>query len=535
MIASLVVALGLAAAPSPVLIEGIGPHTRAFTSSTPEAQRWFDQGLALLFAFNHDEARRSFLEAARLAPRAAMPWWGVAMTDGPHVNNPSVPEERAKDALDALAKAGALDANDVEKALIAAQKARYALPAPEDRRRLDEAYASAMRDAWKRFPTDADVGALFAEAVMDLSPWNQWARDGKANPGTDEILATLDAVTKLEPNHPLALHLVIHALEASPRPEKAKDAADRLRDLAPGLGHLVHMPSHIDVRTGRYDLAVKANQKAIEVDKAYWKERPREGFYLQYTVHNFHMLAFAAMMRGQSAVALRAVDDLVKAIPPEILKAQAGNVDGNLALPLETMMRFGRWDEILKLKDFDAAFPFARAMRRAARGVAYAAKGKPKEARAEQAAFLEEKANVAPDAQFGLSRSLDLLMIASRLLEGEVSLAEGRMDEGIAALREAVAFEDALPYDEPPDWNQPVRHALGAALLKAKRASDAEQVFRDDLVKNPDNGWSLYGLGRALRLQKRDDEAKAVEARFRDVWKDADFTLSSSCLCLPHV
>ena len=282
--------------------DGLGKHTRLVTTASPEAQRYFDQGMNFLYAFNHDEAIRSFAHAATLDPRCAMAHWGVALANGPHINFPLVPPERAKAAWSALARARehAKGGTEIEQALIEALTRRYADPQPEDRRPLDEAYAAAMREVYKRFPKDADVGAIFAESLMDLRPWDLWSADGKPRPETPEVVETLEAVLKHSPDHPLALHLYIHAVEASPEPGKSAAAADRLRKLAPGLGHLVHMPSHIDLRLGQWQKAVEANERAIQADTDYRKKAPQQDFFRIYMAHNRHMLAFAAMMQGES-------------------------------------------------------------------------------------------------------------------------------------------------------------------------------------------------------------------------------------------
>src|SRR5262245_51168394 len=285
--------------------EGLGDFGRKITTESPDAQRYFNQGLCFLYAFNHDEAIRSFQEAARLDPQCGMAWWGIALANGPHINNPVVPPERAKAAWTALTKARATadKASPLERELIEALGKRYADPQPEDRLPLDEAFAAAMRELYQKHPDDADVAALFAEAMMDLRPWDLWTPEGQPQPGTDEIVATLEAVLEKAPKHPLALHLYIHAVEASPQPERASDPADRLRDLQPGLGHLVHMPSHIDVRLGRWTKSIEANQKAMTSDRRYREQSPQQGFYHVYMAHNHHMLAYSAMMCGQSKLA----------------------------------------------------------------------------------------------------------------------------------------------------------------------------------------------------------------------------------------
>ena len=518
------------------LFEGLGRHSRKVTTTSPKAQRYFDQGLAFMYAFNHDEAIRAFRRAGELDPKCAMAPWGVAIANGPHINNPVVPEDRAKAAFEAQdqAKALAAGASPVERALIEALAARYALPPPEDRKPLEQAYADAMRKVWQAFPSDTDVGALFAESLADLRPWDLWTPDGKPQPGTEELLATLEAVLALDPKHPLANHLMIHAVEASPHPEKADRAADTLRDLAPGLGHLVHMPSHIDVRRGRWPQAIDANAKAIEADRRYTARSPKQGFYRLYMAHNHHMLTYAAMMTGQSALALRTIREMVADIPLEFLRANPF-ADGFMAMPLEVLMRFGRWDEILAEPAFPDFVPISRSLQHYARAVAHAAKDDVAAAEKEQAAFVEARARVPKEAFFGNNTGSDVLDVAESFMKGEILFRSGRVDEGLAALREAAAREDKLRYDEPPDWIQPVRHALGAALLQAGRFAEAETVFREDLARLPENGWGLYGLQRALQLQKKTDEAKATEKRFDAVWKQADVKIKSACLCLPGV
>jgi tetratricopeptide (TPR) repeat protein len=540
VLAVLVLCGSCAHAPPPravPLFTGIGTHTRAVTTINKEAQRYFDQGLAFLFAFNHDEAIRAFSTAATLDPDCAMAHWGVALANGPHINNPAMDPEHVRAAWAALARAQtATHASEVERALIHALNARYVdLPTaevmPEGRAHLDRAYADAMRAVWQAHPRDTDVGALFAEALMDLRPWDLWTPDGQPQPETPEILATLEKVLSIDALHPLGNHLYIHAVEASPHPEKADAAADRLRDLEPALGHLVHMPSHIDVRRGRWLAAEHANQKAIEADGRYRERVPQQGFYRMYMLHNRHMLAWAALMRGQSALAMRAIREAVDSIPPEWLRQNAALVDGFMAMPLEVLMRFGRWDEILAAPEFAEDLPIARTLRHSARGIALAAKGDLAGAKNEQQTFAAARARVPAEATYGNNSAADLLTVAARLLDGEIAVHDGQMATGLVSLRAAAAAEDALRYDEPPDWIQPARHALGAALLKAGHPDDAEAVYREDLRRLPENGWSLRGLAQSLTLQKKD--AAPVEKQLAHTWVDADIQIPSSCLCLP--
>ncbi len=420
--------------------------------------------------------------------------------------------------------------------MIEALSHRYANPQPEDRAPLDLAYADAMRKVWQTYPDDQDVGALFAEAMMDLRPWNQWTPEGQPNPGTDEILATLDAVLKLNPKHPFANHLYIHAIEASPHPERANAAADRLRTLQPGLAHNVHMPSHIDIRCGRWQEAVETNLKAVAADRRYRKiVGPPQGFINVYVAHNQHMLAYAAMMTGQRALAMKHIRASVAGLPADFLKENALQAEGFVAMPMEVMVRFGMWDQILAEPDHYADYMTStRAFHHAARAIAYAAKGDPENARKEQAIFLEKAKLVPKEDTFGNNTAADLLAVAQHMTEGEILVRENKLDAGIAELREAIKLEDALHYDEPPGWLIPVRHSLGATLMRNGRSAEAEQVYREDLAKLPDNGWSLFGLTESLRAQnKNPEEAKATQAKFKKIWTNADLKITSSCLCQP--
>ena len=517
------------------LFEGLGTHRRPVTTTSADAQRYFDQGLNFLFAFNHDEAIRSFRLAAEYDANCAMAWWGIAVANGPNINNPVVTPEQAKQAWESLAKASAAAKNGsaVEQALIAALAKRYADPQPEDRKPLDEAYAAAMRHIWQKYPKDADVGALFAESLMDLRPWDLWTADMQAQPGTPEIGATLEAVLTQSPEHPLGLHLYIHALEASPQPQKAVAPAHRLRNQQPGLGHMVHMPSHIDVRTGQWALAMESNAKAITADRRYRALSPQQGFYRIYMAHNHHMLSYAAIMRGQSRLAISAITEMLETVPADWVKENAAIADGFAALPIEVQVRFGRWEEILKAPEAPEYLPFTRAMRHCARGIAFASTGKLDSAKAEQQAFLAGRELVSKDARVGNNAAHDVLNVAEHLLAGEILVRVDQPDAGIAELRTAVKAEDQLRYSEPPDWIHPVRHALGATLLILDKPAEAEAVYREDLARLPHNGWSLFGLSRALRKQGKTAEADEIAAQFEAVWRDADIKITSSCFCQP--
>lgn len=517
------------------LFTGLGKHTRS-VSSIPLAQKYFDQGVNFLFAFNHDEARRAFRQCAELDDQCAMAYWGIAISYGTHINRTELKPEWEKEALLAVreAKLRQAKATEADQALIHAVGLRFKENAPADRSELNAAYSQAMKDAWYKYSQDADIGSLYAESIMNKRPWDLWTNDGKANPGTSELVTTLEEVLKVQPNHPMALHLYIHALEASPEPMKAADAANRLRHLTPGLGHLLHMPSHIDVRMGKWQEAIEANERAIESDAKYRKVAAKQDYYRLYMAHNQHMLAFAAMMTGQSAKAKKAIQTMLSEVPSDWIAIQenANLADGYLATPLEVMMRFGQWEEILQAPAIPDIFPVAKTLAHHARGVAYAALGRNQEARAEQKLFQKAAAATPAETRFGNNLASALYDVAKHMLEGEILYREGKLVEAIRSLRLAVEKEDQLGYMEPPDWIIPVRHPLGAILLSAGRIEEAEKVFHEDLKRWPKNGWSLYGLQQCLEKQGRREEAEAVKSQLRETWKLADVALRSPCKCV---
>ena len=539
-ISSFVFALVIASAcaqsaPEP-FFEGLGSYTRKVSTDSPEAQKYFNQGLNFLFGFNHGAAIRAFQAAEKADPTCAMAHWGVALACGPHINFPHVPPPAAELAWKelTLAQKNVANASAVENALIEALGHRYANPQPEDRSPLDRAYADAMRAVWKAHAEDPDVGALFAEAMMDLRPWDQWTPDGHPEPGTEEILATLDAVLKIDVNHPLANHLYIHAVEASPRPELADAAADRLRELQPALGHSVHMPSHIDIRRGRWHEAVEGNLKAIAADDHYRTIfGPPQGLIIVYAAHNQHMLAYAAMMTGQRDLAIQHIRAMVEGIPLDFVKEHAAVAESFVGLPYEVLVRFGRWDDILAAPDHPDFMPLTRAMRLAARGIAFAAKGDVAAAKVEQQAYLAAVPLVPPEVTAGPNTGRAILAVVTPMLAGEILYRDGKVDEGLSKLRDAVKAEDALRYSEPPGWILPARHSLGATLMQERRFAEAEQVYRDDLARLPENGWALFGLAQSLHRQGKEEEAVATDARFRKIWSKADVQITSSCLCQP--
>ena len=520
---------------TPVTFTGLGTWTRPITTSSPVAQAEFQTGLAFLYAFNHDEAVRAFERALVADPQCAMAHWGLAVARGPNINYPLVNPDDAEAASQALtaARAAMSRATPVEQALIQAQSVRFQIPPPEDRRPLDVAYAEAMRQVWQQYPQDADVGALFAESLMDLWPWNLWSVAGEPQADTAEVVATLETVLARSPQHPLALHLYIHTMEASPYPEKAREAADWLRTLQPGLGHMVHMPSHIDVRLGHWQAAIEANELAIVADARYRERVPDQDFYRLYMAHNHHMLAFAAMMQGQQGRATAAIQQMLAEMPEPWVEQNAPFVDAVFAMPYELHLRFGRWEAMLAEPEPRANFPIARTVRRYARGVAYAAQGRLTEARVEQQAFREAKSALPKEAMFVQNSAELVLGIADKMLAGEILYREGQVDAGLTGLREAVTLEDQLRYIEPPDWIVPVRHALGATLMDAGRFAEAEQVYRADLKRHPHNGWALYDLARSLEQQGKREESVAVKAEFERAWQQSDTPLTSACFCLP--
>jgi tetratricopeptide (TPR) repeat protein len=515
-----------------VLFDNLGKFGRRVTTTSADAQRWFDQGLNWLYAFNHDEAARSFGEAARIDPACAMAWWGVALANGPHINNPTLDadHERAAYAAAEKAQAAAGNATPIERDLIGAVRRRYSNPPSPDRGPRDKAYADAMRNVWHANPDDADAGTLFAESMMDLRPWDLWTPDGRPQPGTDEIVAALEAVLVSRPDHPGANHFLVHALEASPHPERALPAADRLRTLVPGAGHLVHMPAHIDLRLGHYADADAANERAVAADDAYFKKSAPPGFYVIYVAHNHQFLSYAAMMEGRSAVAIREARAAIASIPEPFLREAAPAIDGYLAIPYEALVRFGKWQEILAEPEPAADLPICRTILHAARGVALANLGRLDDAVVERAAFELAAGGIAVSAKSGNSPAADVVNVARHMLTGEIAAKRGDAETSFAELREAARIEDTLHYDEPPDWMMHPRHALGALLLAAGKTSDAEAVYRDDLVRHPENVWSLTGLADCLRARGAADLAD-VEARAKKAAARADVPIRTSCFC----
>ncbi|MCW5765403.1 MAG: tetratricopeptide repeat protein [Phycisphaeraceae bacterium] len=534
-----------AAAERAAIVDGriaLGDYARPVSTRSPIARRHFDEGLRWLYAFNHDEAVRSFYRATETDPDCAMAWWGIAICRGPHINNPAMDEASSREAWAALARARAAapSASPVEQGLIGALAYRYADPDatrplpldPAARAPLDRAYADAMERLYARFPGDDDVATLTAEALMDLRPWDLYDVDGSPRPETPRIVATLESVLARRPDHPGANHYYIHAVEASARPQRADDAATRLRSLVPGSGHLVHMPAHIDVRLGRWNLAADQNERAMAVHRAYTRLSPRQGFYRAYMFHNQHFLAYACMMAGRSADAIANAREMVASIPAEFYDGFAPVVDAYAPITVEALLRFGRWDDILREPEPRADLPITRAFWRFARAVALAAKGDAGAGRAEQLRFREAVRAVPAGATMAINPASKVLTIADRMLEGELRYREGDLPGAVENLRAAVAVEDTLLYMEPPDWVQPVRHALGAILLQAGRAAEAADVYREDLRRWPENGWSLQGLARCEQALGRAAQAAELRARFGRAWSRADVPAETSCFCV---
>lgn len=512
-------------------LQNVGKHTFPVTTRSEQAQRFINQGLNLTYGFNHAEAGRAFAEAARLDPNAAMAYWGQALVLGPNINAPMAPEEEPK-ALAQLRKALSLKSkvSQRERDYIDALALRFT-GKPQDRAAADQAYAGAMRILQETYPDDLDAATLYAEAVMDLRPWNYWTRDGRPYDQTHEIIQALDRVLAKNPDHPGALHYWIHLWEGSNTPERAEAAADRLLPLAPAAGHLVHMPGHIYQRVGRYADAMKVNQMAILADEDYITQCRAQGLYpLGYYPHNVHFLWFAASMAGQSKAAIDAANKTAQSIPTSALK-EMPVLQSFLLTPDFAMVRFGRWDDILNAPAPRVDTMFTRAIRHYARGMALIRKkdfdAAKKEVDAVRSIANDPKLIEAPSSM-SLNQADAVLKVATTVLDGELAAAQGNYDVAVAQLDKAVRYQDSLIYTEPDDWHQPVRHLLGAVLLDAGRPVEAETVYWEDLRQHPKNGWSLFGLAKALHAQNKHDQAKLVEADFKQAWADSDITLTAS-------
>jgi tetratricopeptide (TPR) repeat protein len=505
------------------LYTNLGSHHKAISTEVRAAQQYFDQGLRFVYGFNHAEAIRSFTRAAELDPTCAMCYWGIALAYGPHVNAP-MDSASGIAAYAAAQKALALKSHATapERAYIEAVAQRYEAVPPADRASLDQSYSRAMEQVAGTYPDDLDAATLYAESLMDLRPWNYWQPDGTPYPGTNEIVRQLERVISRNPNHPGACHYYIHAVEAV-NPQAAVPCAERLAQLMPGEGHMVHMPAHIYIRVGRWNDAVQANQHAIHSDEEFIEGQHPTGVYpLAYYPHNIHFLAFASTMAGRSAQAIQASNTLTSKVNLDAAR-QVGLLQEMLPYHALTLTTFGKWDEVLAQPLPPADIQFSYALAQYARGVAHAAKGQWAEA--QSALDTVTAINAAtPDGADGKTP----LSIAVHALAGEIATRRGDLDAGITHFREAAKIEDAGLYFEPPKWYYPIRHSLGAALLKAGQSAEAEKVYREDLRRFPDNGWSLMGLAQALRAQGKNDEAAATDARFRRAWASTDVTLTTS-------
>ena len=519
------------------LFSGMGSFHMPITTRDTDAQRYFDQGMVLAFGFNHAESIRSFRAAQTLDSDCAMCFWGEALATGPNINVTNngkavmTPEERAS-ARAAIDHALTLvdGVTPKERSWILALDKRYDGQRETPRDPLDRAWADALAAMVDAYPDDMTVASVYAEALMNTMPWDYWGPSGEAKPDTQAVIKSLERVMAAEPEHPLALHLYIHALEASSNAQKAEGAADALANLVPGSGHLVHMPSHIYFRVGRYQDAALANIRAADIDEAYIAECNAQGFYpALYYPHNIHFLWASATTQGQSELSLKSARRVVENVRIEQVE-QFPTIQFFRTVPMLSLVRFARWEEILSEPEPHAPFAFARAIWHYGRGVAYASMENKESALNELAAIERLEPEVDEIFMGNVYPAKSLIGIAKSLLRGEISFRSGAMAAAVTSFDEAVAMQDALPYTEPPFWYYPTRQSLGAALLADGRAAEAQLVFEADLEQYPMNGWSLYGLTEALNAQGRTALAEAARQRFETVWQFSDVTLSSSVL-----
>ncbi len=505
-----------------VLVTGLGNLHHPVSTKNSQAQQFFDQGLRFIYAFNHDEAARSFQHAAELDPKLAMAYWGVAEAVGPNYNDPAEPD-RYKRAHDAVQRAVDLSsaASPSDQAYIQAMAKRFPADPAADLKKAAEDYRDAMRQLVSEFPDDLDAATLFAEAGMNLHPWGLWHTDGTPEAGTDEIVATLESVIKRDPDHLGAVHYYIHAVEASPNPERALAGANRLAALAPNAGHIVHMPAHVYIRTGDYEAAVKTNEQAAAVDRAYIKATGVQGIYpMMHYSHNLHFIAMCAAMNGNYEESRKNADLLVENVGPHVKEMPP--LEGFMTIPMAVEIRFHHWNEILKMPQPDASMKTATVFWHLGRGLALAGTGKITEAEAEYKIVSDAEAATPPDVIFQMpinNKAKDIMKIAKDVLGAKLALAKKDNSGAVALLRDAVAIQDTLKYGEPPDWFFPVRESLGATLLINGDAAGAEKVFREDLERNPRNPRSLWGLHEALLQQKREYDAGFVHRQFESSWK----------------
>jgi Flp pilus assembly protein TadD len=507
----------------------LGNHHHPITTKSAEAQKYFDQGLTLLYGFNHDEAARFFRRVAQLDPDAAMAYWGLALAIGPNYNDTAVDVVRAASTYDAVKKAVELapKVSEREQAYIRALTKRFASADPNsDWKQFHADYSNAMREVTKKYPDDLDAAVLFAESLMMLRPWQLWTLAGEPAPGTLELVAVLEAVLKHNPDHPAANHFYIHAVEASPNLERAIPSAARLMNLVPGAGHLVHMPGHIYLQTGDFDLAAKTNEVASNADKAFVQRTGATGVYpLMYWTHNIHFISYARAQQGRYHDAKQSALDMVSNVGDADLEMQM--LEAFLLYPLIADLRFHRWDEILATPAPKPERKLHRAFWQYARAMALTRKGDVKAGTAARNDFEALRNKMPEDSMFLINnKSADFLALAAATLEAELAWARGDRDKSLEEWRRAAALEATIQYDEPPAWHYPIRQSLGAALLRNGNAVEAEKVFREAIAKRPRDGRLLYGLWQSLIAQKRDNEAKFVEQQFRTAWKDATVELT---------
>ena len=518
-----------AAAGAVPLFEGLGDHHMPVTTSNAAAQQYFDQGIRLVYGFNHDEAERSFRETARLDPNCAMAWWGVAYALGPNINLP-LDAERNTRALDAVGRAATLlpHANPKERDYIEVVALRYSDDRRVGRAQLDKAFSDAMGTLSAKYPGDLDAATLYAESMMNLKPWRYWTADGKPQEGTEHILQVLESVLARNPQHPGANHYYIHAVEASPHPEKALQSAERLKTLVPEAGHLVHMPAHIQIRIGDYAGASESNMKAVKVDEAYIARTNAQGVYpLMYYTHNYMFLATAQAMMGQTQQSVESAKKAVSIAAPMGSDPMAEYVN---PWELYALCRGEKWDAILTYPEPAVSNKSTRAFWHYARALAQAGKDNLGEARRERQEFETATAAVPKDFMLNLNMAHDLLSIAAHVLDARIASKSGNSAAAIKSWMEAVDIQDRLVYDEPPAWYYPVRESLGGEYLRAKNFQEAEKVFLRDLEINPNNAHSLFGLAQALQGQAKRAEADGVRRRFEASWKNADIQLSIASL-----
>lgn len=513
--------------PPDLSLTAVGRQHHSIATKSQAAQDYFDQGLTFIYGFNHEEAGRAFQQAAVLDPVSPMPLWGIALAVGPNYNL-DVDAEREKLAYETIQKAVKLSehAPQAERDYVSALAARYSGETKPDYPKLAANYAAAMKALSQKYPDDLDAATFYAESLMDLNPWKLWTHDGQPAENTEEIVHVLESVLARDPNHAGANHFYIHAVEASPHPERALPSARRLDTMIPQAGHLVHMPAHIYLRTGDYADAVKQNAEAAKVDRAYARKADQEGsmYDLMYHSHNEHFLAAAACMEGRYIEAKAAADGLATRLTPHAKEVPM--LDMFIMTPVWVDARFGKWDVILAAPEPAKELPGTHIMWRYARTIALAARGEKEKAAAEHDKFTADAAAFPAEAAMGeFNSATDVLALAGQILDARVAMASGNKNDAVTHWRKAVELQDAFRYDEPPDWYYPVRESLGGALLEAGKPADAEQVFREDLRRNPRNPRSLFGLTQSLKAQQKDADAAWVQRQFETAWKNADTEL----------